>query len=106
MTCALLDLGCHVQSSLWGLVGLVPWWAWIAVAVAGLGVAYRLGGWPAVAALVFGYGWAWGRYGDGAPGRPTDRHEHVAGRDADPPQRPPRRKRPTLIDLFTRNRNR
>lgn len=102
------DIGCHVQSSLWGLVGLVPWWAWVAIAVAGLGVAYRLGGWPAVAALVFGYGWAWGRYGDAAPGRPgdrpTDRHEHVAGRDADPPQRPPRRKRPTLIDLFTRNR--
>lgn len=100
MSCALLDLGCHAQSSFWGLVGLVPWWAWIAIAVAGLGVAYRLGGWPAVGALLFGYGWAWGRYGD----RQDAPHEHVSGRDGAPPVRPPKRKRPTLIDLFTRNR--
>lgn len=60
MKCDLLDLGCHVSSGFWNLVGLVPWWAWLVIAVAGLGVAYRLGGWPAVAALCFGYGVFWG----------------------------------------------
>lgn len=60
MTCALIDLGCHMQSAFWSLINLVPWWAWLAIAVAGIGAAYRFGGWPAVAALAFGYGVLWG----------------------------------------------
>ena len=93
MTCALLDIGCHMQSSFWAIIGTVPWWAWIALAVAGVGVAYRLGGWPAVVALAFGYGVLWG-------GRMARDDRRV-----DAPHEPaPRRKRPTLMDLFNRKR--
>lgn len=82
MTCALLDLGCHMQSSFWGLVGLVPWWAWIALAIAGLGAAYRFGGWPAVAALAFGYGVLWGarRAPQDKPPKPAAPPRKTAGK--------------------------
>ncbi len=80
MTCALLDIGCHMQSAFWSLVNIVPWWAWIAIAVAGIGAAYRFGGWPAVAALAFGYGVLWGSRRDTA--------KPERGGKPDPPRKP------------------
>lgn len=58
-----------------GLVGFfaavvfgLPIWLIVAIAIVGLGVAYRFGGWPAVGAALFGYGVLWGkqlsRHGD------------------------------------------
>ena len=82
-----LDLGCYVASSFWGLIGLVPWWVCVLLAIAGLGAAYRFGGWPAVAALCFGYGVFWGAR---RPPRSKEPHKHVSGRDADPAPRKPR----------------
>ncbi len=81
MKCDLLDLGCHVSSGFWGLVGLVPWWAWLVIAIAGLGVAYRLGGWPAVAALCFGYGVFWG----GKLAKSVSTEEQYGGREVRKP---------------------
>lgn len=87
------DLSMCAWSLASGLAGIVPWWAWIAMAVAGVGVAYRIGGWPAVAALAFGYGVLWG-----------GRVARGGGRDDAPRAAAPRRKRPTLMDLFSRKR--
>lgn len=78
MTCGFWDVSCHVESAFWGLVNLVPWWAWLTVAVLGLLIAYKIGGWPLVAALCFGYGVLWGRRKDD-----STQHEHVSGRDAE-----------------------
>lgn len=74
MKCGLLDIPCQAEAAFWGLVNLVPWWAWLAAALAGLLVAYKLGGWPLVAALCFGYGIIWGRHKDD-----QTPHENVSG---------------------------
>ena len=94
MSCAFFDLPCHAQDWFWGLVNMVPWWAWIAIAVAVAGAAYRFGGWPAVAALMFGYGYLWAK-------RPSEREpvENLDPRspDADRPIFGTRPKKPHIV---------
>lgn len=92
MSCHLLDLTCHLQGAFWGVVNAVPWWVWLVAALAGLGVAYKLGGWPAVAALAFGYGLFWGRKSVST----DDQYAHPDPRA--PKVKPPRKKRPTIFD--------
>jgi len=93
MSCTLLDLGCHMQGAFWGLVNAVPWWVWLVVAIAGAGAAYKLGGWPAMAALAFGYGMFWGH-------KTASTEERLP--DPDTPRKPKKKRRPTIFDTFNR----
>lgn len=61
LTC-LFNPGACVQNAFWGLVADVPWWAWLAVAVVLLGVAWRFAGIPGLVAAAAAIGFVFGRF--------------------------------------------
>lgn len=102
MFACLVDPGGCIAAGWSNLLAAVPWWAWVALALVAIGLAWRLAGWPGVVALAFVGGYfardlmrAWRVVR--APHEPV---EHVDGPDAEPaPKRQPK-KRKTLEDLF------
>ena len=79
------DLGLCLKSSLFAWVPdwiwpLLPYWPWLVV-IGGLGMAYRVAGWPGVVAFAGGLGFLAGRRSV----KTDDAHEQVVGEDATPP---------------------
>lgn len=84
MSCALLDLGCHVDSGIQSLVSIVPFGASGAIFLAGMIAGAALGRWG-VAAVIVAAGAL--KYAD----REHEPNVHVSGKDAAPPIPKPRK---------------
>jgi hypothetical protein len=61
--CSLLrfDLGSCLGGMLFWWVPLVPWWAWLLVALIVVGIVWKVAGWPGLIALAAGAGFFLGR---------------------------------------------
>jgi len=97
MKCGLIDVPCHIETWFWGLVGLVPWWGWVAAAALLAIIVWRLLGWWGLVGLAGIAGFILGRRNEPFP---VDLPEQ----DAEPPmpRRKPRKTRKTIADLFRR----
>jgi hypothetical protein len=89
------DLGLCIKSATLGWLPewvwwLLPYWPWLIV-VGGLGLVYRLAGWPGVGAFIFGLGFLVGR-------RSVDTEpDYETGEPVTPPKP---KKRKTILDTF------
>jgi hypothetical protein len=92
------DLGLCIKTATLGWLPewvwwLLPYWPWLIV-VGGLGLVYRLAGWPGVGAFVFGLGFLVGRRS-----ADTEPDLGLPAKDAAPaPTKPKKRK--TILDQF------
>jgi hypothetical protein len=92
-SCLTDPVGC-VAASLWAWALTVPWYWWALVAAVVVGAVWKFAGWPGLLALAGAVGFIFGRRSA------EPEHEHVAGKDADPPRVVKRKgKRPTIFDI-------
>lgn len=82
MNCGLIDLPCYLEGWFWGLVNMVPLWAWIALAIVAVGVIWKFAGWPGLIGLAGAVGFILGRRS-----MTDDFTGEVEGMDATPPFR-------------------
>ena len=88
------DLGGCIWGMATGWMAIVPWWAWLALAVAGVGVVWKFAGWPGLIALAGVAGFIFGRTSK------EDRDEIWPHPDDKPVRKAPKRKRPTIFDRW------
>lgn len=79
MSCLFNPIGC-LNEGFWNLLGVVPWWGWAVLALALVGIVWKLAGWPGLLGLGFLAGFILGRRDEPFP---TD----LPKDDAEPPFR-------------------
>lgn len=88
MSCALLDIGCHVDGGIQSLVSIVPFGASGAIFLAGMVAGAALGRWGVAAVIVAA----------GALKYADRDHEQIKPDSPDAAPSPPKPKRKTIFD--------